>query len=113
MPPFSDSTLSLLSQGYAWLPNRMRTSTDGTVRTRLLGRPTIALRGPEAVEFFYDERHVLRAAALPDPVLDTLFGQGAVHTLDGDAHRARKAMFLALLKDEAGVAALGDRVGQL
>ncbi|MGW7312092.1 cytochrome P450 [Streptomyces sp. NPDC054865] len=111
MPPFSDSTLSLLAHGYAWLPNRMRASTDGTYRTRLLGRPTFALRGPEAVGFFYDERHVLRTAALPDPVLDTLFGQGAVHTLDDEAHRVRKAMFIALLKDERGIAALGDGVG--
>ncbi|GHD79621.1 fatty-acid peroxygenase [Streptomyces goshikiensis] len=112
MPPFHDSTLSLLTHGYAWLPNRMRTSPDGTVKTRLLGRPTVAMRGPEAVGFFYDEGHVLRAAALPDPVLDTLFGQGALHTLDGDAHLARKEMFLALLKDETGIAALGEHVGR-
>ncbi|MEV0987873.1 hypothetical protein [Streptomyces sp. NPDC049949] len=70
------------------------------------------MRGPEAVGFFYDEGHVLRAAALPDPVLDTLFGQGAVQTLDGYAHQARKAMFLALLKDETGIAALGEHVGR-
>ncbi|MGW7188287.1 cytochrome P450 [Streptomyces sp. NPDC054838] len=112
MPTILDSTLSLLAQGYAWLPNRMRTTADGTFRTRLLGRPTIALRGPEAVGFFYDERHVLRTAALPGPVLDTLFGRGAVHTLDGDAHRVRKAMFVALLKDETGVASFGDHISR-
>ncbi|MGW3056540.1 cytochrome P450 [Streptomyces goshikiensis] len=99
-----------MTHGYAWLPNRMRTSPDGTVKTRLLGRPTVAMRGPEAVGFFYDEGHVLRAAALPDPVLN--FGQGAVHTLDGDAHLARKEMFLALLKDETGIASLGAHVGR-
>ncbi|MFF3089914.1 cytochrome P450 [Streptomyces nojiriensis] len=108
--PWNDSTLALLVHGYAWLPNRMRRSLDGTVRTRLMGRPAIALHGPDAVAFFYDEKHVVRTAALPDPVLDTLFGQGAVHTLDGDAHRVRKAMFIALLKDGAGVAALGECV---
>ncbi|MGW7348498.1 cytochrome P450 [Streptomyces sp. NPDC054854] len=90
----------------------MRRSLDGTVRTRLMGRPAIALRGPDAVAFFYDEKHVVRTAALPDPVLDTLFGQGAVHTLDGDVHRVRKAMFIALLKDGAGVATLGKYVTQ-
>ncbi|MFG2749479.1 cytochrome P450 [Streptomyces xanthophaeus] len=107
---WNDSTLALLVHGYAWLPNRMRRSPDGTVRTRLMGRPAIALRGPDAVSFFYDEKHVVRTAALPDPVLDTLFGQGAVHTLDGDVHRVRKALFIALLKDGAGVAALGESV---
>ncbi|WP_327302242.1 cytochrome P450 [Streptomyces sp. NBC_01298] len=107
---WSDGTLGLLAHGYAWLPNRMRGTIDGTVRTRLLGRPAIALRGPEAVAFFYDEKHAVRAGALPDPVLDTLFGQGAVHTLDGDRHRIRKAMFVTLLKDGTGVATLGGHV---
>ncbi|MFG2989633.1 cytochrome P450 [Streptomyces sp. NPDC048257] len=110
LAPWTDSTLPLLVRGYAWLPDRMRVTHGGPVRTRLLGRPAIALRGPAAVRFFYDENHISRTSALPEPVLDTLFGQGAVHTLDGAAHRARKAMFLALLKDEAGVAALADHV---
>ncbi|MEU4358311.1 cytochrome P450 [Streptomyces virginiae] len=111
-PPsvWTDGTLPLLAQGYAWLPDRMRASPDGTVRTRLLGRRTVALRGPEAVAFFYDEQHVQRRAALPDPVLDTLFGQGAVHTLDGLAHRVRKSMFLSLLKDEKGIESLREHV---
>ncbi|MFE1350173.1 cytochrome P450, partial [Streptomyces sp. NPDC058757] len=110
--PWGDSTLSLLSRGYAWLPDRMRATDGGPVRTRLLGRPAVALRGPDAIGFFYDERNVRRASALPGPVLDTLFGRGAVHTLDGGAHRVRKAMFLAVLKDGAGVAALADHVGR-
>ncbi|MGW5372931.1 cytochrome P450 [Streptomyces sp. NPDC004009] len=96
--PFLDRTLPALAEGYAWLPNRMRESPDHVVRTRLMGRPALAVRGPEAVRFFYDERHVRRHGALPGPVLSTLFGQGAVHTLDGDAHHARKALFLPLLQ---------------
>ncbi|WP_405705517.1 hypothetical protein [Streptomyces sp. NBC_00069] len=110
LAPWTDSTVPLLARVYAWLPDRMRATHGRPVRTRLLGRPTIALRGPAAVGFFYDERHIRRTSALPEPVLDTLFGQGAVHTLDGDAHRARKAMFLALLEDEAGVAAPAEHV---
>ncbi|WP_037878208.1 cytochrome P450 [Streptomyces sp. NRRL F-5727] len=110
--PWTDSTLGLLAQGYAWLPDRMRHSLDGSVRCRLLGRPAVALRGPEAAAFFYDEKHVVRTGALPGPVLDTLFGRGAVHTLDGEAHRVRKALFVALLTEDAGVAALGRTVGR-
>ncbi|MFE6487177.1 hypothetical protein ACFVGN_30175 [Streptomyces sp. NPDC057757] len=30
---------------------------------------------------------------MPAPLLDTLFGRGAVHTLDGEEHRVRKALF--------------------
>ncbi|WP_392896007.1 cytochrome P450 [Streptomyces sp. LN699] len=110
MPPYSDSTVSLLTRGYAWLPDRMRSAADGVFATRLWGRPTVALRGPEAVAFFNDERHVPRTVALPDPVLGTLFGQGAGHTLDGEARRVREAMFIALLDSGKGIAALGDHV---
>ncbi|MFE0850169.1 cytochrome P450 [Streptomyces rochei] len=107
--PLKDRTLPLLTEGYAWLPDRMRDSADRVVRTRLLGRPALAVRGPDAVRFFYDEAHVHRHGAVPAPVLDTLFGQGAVHTLDGDAHRARKELFLPLL-DPDRVAGLTEHV---
>ncbi|OLO29545.1 cytochrome P450 [Streptomyces sp. MNU77] len=105
-----DSTLPLLLQGYAWLPDRRRRSGGAPVRTRLLGKRAIALHGPAAVRFFYDERHIRRQDALPQPVIDTLFGQGAVHTLDGERHRARKTLFTGLLKDPSAVRELADQV---
>ncbi|MEV0322438.1 cytochrome P450 [Streptomyces sp. NPDC050658] len=107
-----DSTLSLLSQGYAWLPDLTRRKEPDVVRTRLLGSPSVALRGPAAVGFFYDGGHVQRRSALPDPVLSTLFGKGAVHTLDGATHRQRKALFVSLLKDTPDVAALAEQVSE-
>lgn len=103
-----DSTLSFLFRGYAWLPDRRRRSGGAPVRTRLLGKPAIALHGPAAVRFFYDESHVHRRSALPEPVINTLFGQGAVHTLDGEQHRVRKAMFMHLLTDPVRVRDLTD-----
>lgn len=105
----TDSTVPLLVEGYAWLPDRRRRTDGAPVRTRLLGKPAIALHGLDAVRFFYDEDHVHRRSALPGPVLDTLFGRGAVHTLDGEQHRVRKALFVHLLKDEQGIAALTGR----
>ncbi|MFG2577621.1 cytochrome P450 [Streptomyces sp. NPDC048481] len=107
-PPIADSSLALLAKGYAWLPDRRRGTRGPLVRTRLMGQHAVALHGPEAVRFFYDERHVERASALPGPVLSTLFGHGAVHTLDGPAHRVRKGMFLSLLTGPRAVAALVD-----
>ncbi|MCZ9336244.1 cytochrome P450, partial [Streptomyces sp. TRM76130] len=107
--PLLDRTLPALAGGYAWLPDRMRASDGPVVSTRLLGRPALAVRGPEAVRLFYDESRVRRHGALPGPLLDTLFGQGAVHTLDGDAHRARKALFLPLL-DPGQVAGVTEQV---
>ncbi|MFC9112124.1 MULTISPECIES: cytochrome P450 [Streptomyces] len=107
--PLTDRTLPLLAEGYAWLPNRMRDAAGSVVRTRIMGRPALALRGPDAVRFFYDERNVHRHRAIPEPVLGTLFGHGAVHTLDGAAHRVRKELFLPLL-EPAAVSGLTDHV---
>ncbi|MGW8351682.1 cytochrome P450 [Streptomyces wedmorensis] len=103
----ADRTVDLLLQGYGWLPDTRRRAGNGeAVRTRLLGHPAVALHGPDAVRFFYDESHVRRTDALPGPVLDTLFGRGAVHTLDGADHRVRKALFLGRLTDPGAVASL-------
>lgn len=107
--PLIDRSLEALTEGYAWLPNRMRESPDQVVRTRVLGRPALAVRGPEAVSFFYDEKNVRRHGAIPEPVLGTLFGREAVHTLDGHAHRARKELFLPLL-DVGRIAGLVEHV---
>ncbi|WP_200207921.1 cytochrome P450 [Micromonospora coerulea] len=96
-PTRLDSTLPLALEGYAWLPNRLRRADSDVLATRLLGQRAVALHGPEAARFFYDERHIRRHGAIPEAVRGTLLGRGAVHTLDGDAHRVRKAMFLALL----------------
>ncbi|MGW5421763.1 cytochrome P450 [Streptomyces sp. NPDC003943] len=102
-----DNTLPLLVKGYTWLPGvSRRQDADGLVKTRLMGRPVRVLRGPELVAFFYDESHARRNGALPGPVLDTLFGRGAVHTLDGPEHRTRKALFLSQLTETARVRAL-------
>ena len=79
------------------------------MRTRVAGRPAVALHGPEAARFFYDEDHIERHGALPEPIRSTLLGQSGVQTLDGQAHRVRKAMFLSLMT-EAGIAELCSHV---
>lgn len=107
-----DDTLPLLLRGYGWLPDRRRRSGGAPVETRLLGKRAIALHGPAAVRFFYDEHHIRRTDALPQPVIDTLFGRGAVHTLDGERHGVRKALFTGLLKEPARVRDLSERVAR-
>jgi len=104
-----ENGLKLLTRGYGWLPDRRRASPGRTVGARLGGLPVTAIEGPGAARFLYDEDHVRRAHALPEPVQGTLFGKGAVHTLDGEAHRVRKAMFVALLMREDGIASLVQR----
>ncbi|WP_433261656.1 cytochrome P450 [Micromonospora vinacea] len=109
--PHLDDTLAAMLNGYAWLPGLLRRGGGYAVQTRVLGQRALALRGPDAVRFFYDERHVCRHTAIPEPVQGTLFGHRAVHTLDGGDHRHRKALFLSLLTDPRRVAALVDQVG--
>jgi fatty-acid peroxygenase len=104
-----DNTLPLALKGFAWLPDLRRRAGRDAVRTRLLGLPALALCGPEAARFFYDEANVRRHGAIPGPVRSTLFGHGAVHTLDGAAHRVRKSLFLALMTTD-GIAALTGHV---
>ncbi|MGY1815024.1 cytochrome P450 [Blastococcus sp. SYSU D00820] len=96
----------LLAKGYAWLPDKRRATGRRTVAARLGGLPAYGIEGPEAARFLYDEDHVHRSHAIPEPVQATLFGKGAVHTLDGHEHRVRKAMFVALLMREEGIATL-------
>src|SRR3954452_13410104 len=108
MPGF-DNSLQLLAQGYGWLPNRRRALGRRTVPARLGGMRATGLEGPESARWFYDETHILRDGAVPEPVQATLFGKGAVHTLDGETHRVRKAMFVALLMADHAIAELVER----
>src|SRR3954463_11580526 len=108
--PRLENGLLVFTKGYAWLPDKRRSLGRRTVTTRLGGMPAVGLEGPDAARFVYDEDHVLRSHALPEPVQATLFGKGAVHSLDGEAHRVRKAMFVALLMREDGIASLVQRI---
>ena len=71
-----------------WLPSglpaarRSRISSWRTVPTRLGGLKVLAIEGPDAARFLYDEDHVRRAHALPEPVQSTLLGKGERLTPD-------------------------------
>ena len=108
--PRLENGLQLLTRGYGWLPDKRRALGRRTVPTRLGALKVLGIEGPDAARFLYDENHVRRAHAIPEPVQATLFGKGAVHTLDGEAHRVRKSMFVALLMREEGIGALAQGV---
>lgn len=95
--PVPDQTAVALIKGCAWLPDLRRSHHGRPVPLRVLGRPACAISGPRATEFFYGTGNLERRTALPGPVVSALFGKGAVHTLDSDAHRARKSLFTSLL----------------
>ena len=70
---------------------------------RLLGDDTVFVRGVEGVELFYDETRIARSGAMPALVQESLFGHGSVHSLDGDAHKHRKATFIDVAYEDEQV----------
>lgn len=70
---------------------------------RLLGDEAVFVRGVEGVELFYDPERIARHGAMPAIVQESLFGHGSVHSLDGEAHRHRKATFVDVAYEDAQV----------
>ncbi|CEA09435.1 Fatty-acid peroxygenase [Arthrobacter saudimassiliensis] len=96
-----DSSAAFLREGYTFISARCdRLGTD-IFRTRIAGRPVVCMRGAEAAQVFYDGGRFTRKGALPPTVVHLLQDKGSVQTLDGAAHRHRKAMFLAMMGPEA------------
>jgi fatty-acid peroxygenase len=92
-----DASIHVLREGYEFIWNRCRRFDSDLFATRILGLPTICIHGPEAAALFYDTTKFRRHRAVPRRVVTSLFGKGAVHTLDDAAHQARKAAFLRLM----------------
>lgn len=108
MASLRDDSLSLLLRGYGFGEHLWRRTESGAraVPFRLLGRPALLVRGEEGVRLFYDESKTRRHGAMPAFIQESLFGHGSVHSLDGDAHRHRKATFVDVLYDDAEVGRL-------
>ncbi|MCI2238192.1 cytochrome P450 [Paenibacillus sp. TRM 82003] len=98
-----DLLLTLVVRGFDGLP-RLRPDrgapAGAAVRSRLLGRPAVVVRGADGVRAFYDSSLVARRGAVPAPLSNVLFGRGAVHGLDDAAHRVRKELFTTALAPE-------------
>lgn len=90
-----ESIQNLLTRGYlmtSFLRQKAGLSPDShrPFITQLLGKGAVFVRGDEGVKFFYDTDLIKRDGAMPKFVQFPLFGNGAVHTLDDEAHRVRK-----------------------
>lgn len=101
----TDLAVRLLRDGYRAVARDREDRGGGTTyASRLLGRRAVVLGGADGARVFYDEDVVERKGAVPPPLAWLLFGRGAVHGLDDDAHRRRKMMFL----DRLGPGAVGE-----
>jgi fatty-acid peroxygenase len=103
-----DRTVAFLAEGYTFFVRRFQRWGTDAFEIRLLGRRALCTRGREAAQLFYDGSRIRQARMVPRPIRRTLFGEGAVHLLDGEEHRHRKAMFLSVTADPAALAALSE-----
>lgn len=103
-----DDAPTLLTRGYGFGPRIWRRVRAGarSAPMRLLGSDAVFVRGVEGVELFYDASRIARSGAMPAIVQESLFGHGSVHSLDGDAHRHRKATFIDVAYEDDQVARL-------
>jgi retinoid hydroxylase len=110
--PYLGELRAFLKDGFGFVEARAR-RLGPVFRTKILGRPTAVIVGPEATGRFADERQVQRAGAMP-PHVEILFGGRSLPVLDGDEHRERKAFVMAAFTREALAAYLPEmqaRVG--
>jgi fatty-acid peroxygenase len=92
-----DSTLALVREGYAFLPERHRRLHTDVFEMRLLLQRTISMTGRDAAMVFYDDARFQRASAAPSRLTGTLFGVGGVQALDGAGHLKRKQLFMSFM----------------
>jgi len=97
--PFLGEVTTFLADGFAFVEERVR--QYGLVfRTKILGRATAVIVGPDAAGLFADEAKIQRSGAML-PHVQALFGGHALPVLDGAEHRERKAFVMAAFTREA------------
>jgi fatty-acid peroxygenase len=94
--PGLDLSLAFLAEGYAFMPRRYAALGSDMFATRLMLRRVLCVRGEDAARMFYQPGRFTRRHALPATTLALLQDFGSVMTLDGEAHRKRKAMLMSL-----------------
>lgn len=96
-----DATLAFLSEGYRFVQATCERLGSDAFQTRLILRPIVCMMGADAARLFYDGDRFTRRGAMPKTTLKLLQDEGSVQTLDGAAHRRRKAMFMSLVTPES------------
>ncbi len=92
--PILDTIKGFFNDGYDSISEKSRQFDSDVFETQILNKKVIFMRGEEAARLFYDNSRFSREGASPKFVQKTLFGEGGVQGLDGEAHRHRKEMFM-------------------
>lgn len=91
--PLVGETLALVKNPFAFVSERV--ARFGRVfRTNVMSRDTIVIAGPEAAELWLDGDRLARDGGMFEHVFG-LFGGYSLPSLDGAAHRTRKAQVMA------------------
>jgi fatty-acid peroxygenase len=101
-----DHTLAFLRDGYEFISRRCDELNTDIFAGCILLYPVVCVRGAEAAEMFYGRGHFTRQGAMPPTTMRLLQDKGSVQSLDGAAHRHRKAMFVKLLMNAEAEAEL-------
>ena len=97
--PFLGEALDFLKDGFAFVEGR--TERLGPIfKTKILGRPTAVIVGPDAAGQFIDETKIQREGGML-PHIQALFGGRALPVLDGEEHRERKAFVMGAFTRDA------------
>ncbi|MBL8604569.1 MAG: cytochrome P450 [Myxococcales bacterium] len=97
--PWLGETLAFIADGFVFA-NTRAAAHGPIVRTRVLGEDAVLLSGVEATEAFNDPERVQRSKAAPSFVIE-LFAGESLPFIDGDTHRARKALVMSAFTHEA------------
>lgn len=95
--PGFDNSLALLAEGYQFMSQRHAALGSDAFATRLMLRRVLCVRGEDAARMFYQPGRFTRRRAIPPNALALLQDVGSAQTMDGEAHRRRKAMLMSLL----------------
>lgn len=91
-----DSTITLATEGYLFIKNKIDHYQTDVFETRLFGKKVICMSGEEAAKMFYNPDLFQRYGAMPKRIQKTLVGEEAIQTMDGEEHIRRKQLFLSL-----------------
>jgi fatty-acid peroxygenase len=94
------NALSLLRNPHTFISRSLEGAEPKIKDSRVLMMPMILMKGPDAVELFYDASRFSRVNALPGWVKKTLFGEGGIHEQDADEHLHRKKLFMQVMTPE-------------
>lgn len=95
-----DSSLSLINEGFNFIPRRRKELNSDIFETRLMGQKAICMAGEEAADLFYNNKYFKREGAMPAPLKKSLLGEGGIHGRDGEDHHHLKRMFLSMMTPE-------------